>query len=333
MGFSISNEDDDVREDFDMDEVIGDSEEEVPAEEVVDEVAEGDEPAEDQTEGEESAEDENLYEFEVPNENGVDKVTLSDKELKQLLELREANSVDVDEINDLKKMRPVVDGLLRSDGAKRFLDYHSKGYDDTRIIEGMFLEKFPWAKDALEQYLANQQQAAQEEPAEFDTVGDEIQYHVQNALRQAGLLDVVQQQRQAQQQQQVTMQQQQLAQYNDNVLGSVFSNVGVNPAELTQQDWAEMRNGFARAYPLLDVSKHALTPEQVETVYWATLGRKASKPQQQKHSGFTVRNAKAPTVLPGTGGGRGSAQDISASRNRKELSKNERSKLIDDFFN
>ena len=80
MGFSISNEDDDVREDFDMDEVIGDSEEEVPAEEVVDEVAEGEEPTEDQVEGEESAEDENLYEFEVPGENGVDKVTMSDKE-------------------------------------------------------------------------------------------------------------------------------------------------------------------------------------------------------------------------------------------------------------
>ena len=328
MGFSISNEEDDVREDFDGEEIIGDSTEgdEITDEQIVDENL-GEEAVEESTE--EPEEDENLYEFEVPGESGVDKVTLSDKELKTLLELRDANSVDVNEINDLRRIRPVVDGLLRSDGAKRFLDYHSKGYDDTRIIEGMFLEKFPWAKEALEGYIRqqNEQQAASSAPPEFEDIGSEISWHVQNALKKTGILSTFEQQQQQQNMMREQQAEQQLLAENDKVFYQVLSEFNID--KLTNEELEELGRGFQEVYPGTMFNKHLITPTQVRVVYNHTLGRQSRQPARQ----FNVRQGKLPNVLPaGNGGGRIIATPEPNRDSRGKFAAKERSARIKEFF-
>lgn len=294
--------------------------EEMPEEEL--ESSEEAEPAEESEEQEESPE------LELELSDGTVH-TMTEKEFQELLALKEAGEVDLEEIKEVQRMRPVVDTLLNSKGAKRFLEYSMRGYSDEEINDFLFLERYPWAKEALEGYIRqqNEQQAASSAPPEFEDIGSEISWHVQNALKKTGILSTFEQQQQQQNMMREQQAEQQLLAENDKVFYQVLSEFNID--KLTNEELEELGRGFQEVYPGTMFNKHLITPTQVRVVYNHTLGRQSRQPARQ----FNVRQGKLPNVLPaGNGGGRIIATPEPNRDSRGKFAAKERSARIKEFF-
>ena len=271
------------------------------------EEAEESEETEESEESEEETEGEDVVTIDLPNEDGtIEQIELTESEFRDLLKLRDAKDIPVDDVLEYKKMQPVVNALQANETAKTVLMYGAQGYSERDIIDGLFLKHHPEALAPLTEFY-NRPQTRQEEPEpEFNTVAEQVEYltkkGIREVLEQAGLIDVAQNYKQ-QTQQQITERQREERQRRGNaVFDNVLGQYNVRYEDTTTEEREAMARAFRELYPNHDFERDDVQPYQVAAVYKMALAPKREKVKVKDGKGFAVKTSKLPQILPGKGG-------------------------------
>ena len=296
-----------ISEDSDVDSESPDEESEADEEEQDDNDSEEEEPEDEEDSEEAEGTEEDVVTIDLPNEDGtVDQIELTESEFRDLLKMREANDIPLDDVMEYKKMQPVVSALLGNETAKTVLQYGAQGYSERDIIDGLFLKHHPEALAPLTEFY-NRPQTRQDEPEpEFNTVAEQVAYLTQKGIREelqkAGLIDVAQNYRQ-QTQEQITQRQREERQRRGNaVFDNVLGQYNVRYEDTSAEEREAMAIAFRELYPNHDFERDDVQPYQVAAVYKMALAPKKEKIKVKEGKGFAVKTSKLPKILPGKGG-------------------------------
>lgn len=265
---------------------------------------------------------------------------LSEESLDESKQPDEQPDVDTD-YELYKETKPFMDKIRADATLKEYLGYQSEGYSAERIIEGMFLKNNPEAHQVLQAYYSGklkpvdanvQSQEVSDEPPEFDTMQEEIQWHTQKAIKEA-LAPIMQQinpqlqtvaQKQQMYEQQLVMEQVRVN--NDTVLEDALYQNGYEVSNVTDKELKAIASTLQSLYPGANFRTAMLTPQQADLVVSAALGRKTRKADTSTLS----KQAQLPRINPV---GNSSRRDVKPSiRTIDGVSKAERAERYKAIF-
>lgn len=292
MGFSLEYDrlaEEEILSDADLngDEFVDEElEDELPGDETIDAPEESEESA-----------DEESYQFEIDGETKA----LTKEQLLSVVNGKPAVTDDED-FNAYKQVKPLIENIKTDPTLQKYVQYRANGYGDGDVIDGMFLQRHPELQGLINDYYSGRTPQAQQQEEtipEFDTVEEEVAWHVDRRV-QAKLNELVPQLTQLQQKQS-TYEEQQVRQNvrlnNDAVMMKAFSEFGHDGNAMGKEELSSVAEAMQDLYPGVDFSKAAITPAQAKRIVQASLGRKTSASKTPDTKTY-IKNASLPKINP-----------------------------------
>jgi len=334
MSYSIgSDTEDNVDEIAEETETEAAEEEEVVEEEVAEEEATEEEATEEITEeGEESTEEieaEAGDKIPVPliDENGKEYIEEIDYEdLVKIIQDAKRGAAKGDKPDagakspqgDSKELANLLTEIEKNQMIQNIIGWQSQGFSDEQIIEGMFkLHSEAKAKAA-------------EEPPEFDTISDEVNYYIEKRYGEE-IKSLNNQINQLKSKETGAM----VEQNNDSVIAQSLQRFG-HSTHLEREGLVSLRGAYDKLYPNVDLKNFMLSPDQADALVYLALGSKEGsetaskkKPSVKETIEAITRMASAPKTL------KGRSTKPTATNNKQQydnVSHADRVKRMNDLF-